>query len=93
VKELQQQVNPNIIIALTSNKINLMQPLQLHALCYLASYSCMHCIAMLLVPAYSLHMLSFFFFLLQSSFAVQSPYANAMGVCPLKQVMPVNAPC
>jgi hypothetical protein len=80
VKEPQWQANPNIIIALTSDKINLMQPLQLHALHCLAPHGCTHCIAMLLAPAYSLCTLSFFFFPLTSSFSVQSPCADGIGV-------------
>jgi len=80
VKELQQQANLNIIITLTSDKINLVQPSWLHALCHLAPCSCTHHVAMLLALAYSLHMLSFFFFLLTSSFAVQSPCTDSIRV-------------
>ncbi len=80
VKELQQQANLNIVIMLASDKIDLMQPSQLHALCHLASCGCTHHVAMLLTLAYSLCMLSFFFFLVTSSFAVQSSCANGTRV-------------
>ena len=79
VKELQQQANLNIVIMLASDKIDLMQPSQLHALCYLASCSYTHHVTVLLALAYSLCMLSFFFFLVTSSFAVQSPSPMAWG--------------
>jgi hypothetical protein len=44
VKKPQRQANLNIVIALTSDKINLMQPSWLHALHRLAPCGCMHCV-------------------------------------------------
>src|SRR6266853_3317447 len=58
-------------------------PLWLCAPCCLAPCSCMHRVAMLGAPfagLFSAYMLSFFFFLLTFSFAVQLPCPNGMMV-------------
>ena len=67
VKEPQWQANPNIVIVLASDKINLMQPSQLHALHCLAPRSCTHRVAVLLAQAYSLLVRFLFFFFLLTS--------------------------
>src|SRR6266851_3726509 len=61
----------------------LLCPLRLHALRCLAPCGCTHRVAVLKAPfagLFSACMLSFFFFLLTSSFAVQSPYPNGTMV-------------
>ena len=69
-----------IALPLVAAHITSLYPLQLHTPHHGALRGCTHRVTMLLVPAYSTCMLSFFFFLLTSSFAVQSPCPNGTMV-------------